>query len=203
MSASAERLSTRERILDVALELFIDKGYDKASLREIAEPLGISKAALYYHFPTKDAILLALHLRLHELYRRVLSNLDSHASGPGAWRAVLDQFVDEMLANRRLFMLQERNAAALERLHEHNAQHASEHDDLDELVRGILSDRSVPLRDRTRLACALGAAMSALLLAGSVVSEAETQELGSLVREAVHDVLSSEAPQPRKPRTRG
>src|ERR1700744_2476893 len=54
------RGDTRERILDVALELFNDQGYDATSLREIAERLGITKAALYYHFRSKDDILGAL-----------------------------------------------------------------------------------------------------------------------------------------------
>ena len=58
-----EARSTRERILDVALDLFIEKGYDRTSLREIAEPLGFSKAALYYHFASKEDILMALQDR--------------------------------------------------------------------------------------------------------------------------------------------
>ncbi len=57
----------RERILDVALELFTEQGYEKTSLREIADRLGVTKAALYYHFPSKGDIFLELHLRLHEL----------------------------------------------------------------------------------------------------------------------------------------
>jgi AcrR family transcriptional regulator len=51
---------TRARIQEVALELFISEGYDKTSLREIAERLGVTKAALYYHFPTKDDIVSSL-----------------------------------------------------------------------------------------------------------------------------------------------
>jgi AcrR family transcriptional regulator len=51
---------TRARIQEVALELFIAEGYDKTSLREIAERLGVTKAALYYHFPTKDDIVNSL-----------------------------------------------------------------------------------------------------------------------------------------------
>ena len=39
--------STREAILDIALELFNTQGYDKTSLREIAERLGVTKAALH------------------------------------------------------------------------------------------------------------------------------------------------------------
>ena len=44
------RSDTRARIQRVALELFAEQGYDKTSLREIAERLDVTKAALYYHF---------------------------------------------------------------------------------------------------------------------------------------------------------
>ena len=57
---AAEGQNARSRIQDVALQLFIDEGYDKTSLREIAEKLGVTKAALYYHFPTKEAIVASL-----------------------------------------------------------------------------------------------------------------------------------------------
>ena len=50
----------RAHIQRVALDLFIEEGYDKTSLREIAEQLGVTKAALYYHFPTKDDIVASL-----------------------------------------------------------------------------------------------------------------------------------------------
>jgi AcrR family transcriptional regulator len=48
---------TRTRIQDVALALFTEQGYDKTSLREIAERLGVTKAALYYHFKSKEELL--------------------------------------------------------------------------------------------------------------------------------------------------
>ena len=69
-----EAASTRERILDVALDLFIEKGFDGTSLREIAEQLGVTKAALYYHFASKDDILMALHMRLHEVGKDALTH---------------------------------------------------------------------------------------------------------------------------------
>lgn len=56
----ARRSDTRDRIQDVALHLFSEQGYDKASLREIAERLGVTKAALYYHFRTKEDILTSV-----------------------------------------------------------------------------------------------------------------------------------------------
>lgn len=53
------RGNTRQRIQDVALELFAEQGYEKTSLREIAERLEVTKAALYYHFKTKEDILIS------------------------------------------------------------------------------------------------------------------------------------------------
>ncbi len=54
------RKDMRNQILQVALELFTKQGYDKTSLRQIAERLEVSKAALYYHFTSKEEILRAL-----------------------------------------------------------------------------------------------------------------------------------------------
>jgi AcrR family transcriptional regulator len=54
------RSDTRQRIQDVALELFAEQGYEKTSLREIAERLGVTKAALYYHFRAKEDIVISL-----------------------------------------------------------------------------------------------------------------------------------------------
>ncbi|AXG78507.1 TetR/AcrR family transcriptional regulator [Streptomyces paludis] len=54
------RGDTRQRIQDVALELFAEQGYEKTSLREIAERLDVTKAALYYHFKSKEDIIVSI-----------------------------------------------------------------------------------------------------------------------------------------------
>jgi AcrR family transcriptional regulator len=51
---------TRERILAAALALFARQGYAGSSVRDIAEAVGVTKAALYYHFRSKEEILDAL-----------------------------------------------------------------------------------------------------------------------------------------------
>ena len=51
---------TRARIVEVALELIADRGFAATSTREIAERLGVTKAALYYYFRTKDDLLSAI-----------------------------------------------------------------------------------------------------------------------------------------------
>src|SRR5256886_10805033 len=59
-TAPTPRTDTRSRVQKVALELFAEQGYEKTSLREIAERLGVTKAALYYHFKSKEDIVHSL-----------------------------------------------------------------------------------------------------------------------------------------------
>jgi AcrR family transcriptional regulator len=47
-------------ILDSALTVFAEQGYDGGSMREIAKGVGVSEPALYRHFPGKEALFLAL-----------------------------------------------------------------------------------------------------------------------------------------------
>ena len=51
------RSDTKKRIQEVALELFSERGYDKTTLKEVADRLNITRPALYYHFKTKEDIL--------------------------------------------------------------------------------------------------------------------------------------------------
>ena len=54
---------TAIEILNAAQELFYEKGYEKATTREISQKVGISKAALYHHFTNKEEILFKICLR--------------------------------------------------------------------------------------------------------------------------------------------
>jgi AcrR family transcriptional regulator len=52
-----KEMTTKEKVFEVALDLFAQKGYDAVSMREIAEAVGIKKASLYSHFSSKDELL--------------------------------------------------------------------------------------------------------------------------------------------------
>src|SRR6201992_471175 len=54
---AGRRGDTRARIQQIALELFAEQGYERTALREIAERLGVTKAALYYHFKSQEDIV--------------------------------------------------------------------------------------------------------------------------------------------------
>jgi AcrR family transcriptional regulator len=179
--------STRERILDVALDLFSDKGYDATSLREIAERLGVTKAALYYHFASKEDILMALHMRLHEFGKEAMANLGDEPVSLERWAEILDGLVDQMMAQRKLFLLHERNQATFEKVHREG--HDAEHEDLQNRFRQILGDPRVTLRDRVRMAASFGVIFSGLVLASEAFTEAKDAEMLEELRQCVHNVL--------------
>ena len=58
--SSAEGPAGRQRILDVAAALFLERGYLGTSLREIASEVGMKPGSLYYHFASKEALLEAI-----------------------------------------------------------------------------------------------------------------------------------------------
>ncbi len=183
--------STRERILDIALELFTEQGYDKTSLRDIAERLGTTKAALYYHFERKEDILLELHLRLHALGREALERLNALEDGQqraDAWPGLLDDFIDEVVNNRELVLMHQRNHRALEQLQD-NERHQAENDDIEQQFRRILQSPAIPLQRRVRMACSIAAVVGALASGEAVFGEVPMDELAELVRSAVRDLL--------------
>ncbi len=178
--------STRERILDIALELFTTQGYDKTSLRQIAERLGFTKAAIYYHFASKADILMALHMRLHDFGRDALEAMGDDASVE-MWARLLDGLIDQMLVHRALFIFHERNQAAIEALHRES--HDGDHEDFQNRLRQALANEDIPADTRVRMACAIGAVMGALVFSGDVFTALPDEELGDMLRGAVSRLL--------------
>jgi hypothetical protein len=104
------------------------------------------------------------------------------------WGQLLDQVVDQMLAQRKLFLMHERNQASLEKLHDEN--HGAANDDIQNRFRKILLDTRVAERDRVRMAAAFGAAFAGLFLAGESFPDSDTVKLGVMLRECIRDVIS-------------
>ncbi|MEQ4303186.1 TetR family transcriptional regulator [Plantactinospora sp. B6F1] len=93
-------LDTRSRILRTALDLFGAQGYQRTSLRQIADRLGLTKAGILYHFPTKEHLLVAL---AEPLVSDLEAALDRAARlpWPAARWAALEGWVDTLLRHRR------------------------------------------------------------------------------------------------------
>jgi TetR/AcrR family transcriptional repressor of mexJK operon len=79
-AVTAGALRGRERILQVAREAFIERGYDAVSMQEIADASRVTKAAIYYHFRDKQELLEAVVIaEMQQLTRGVEEQL---AAGP-------------------------------------------------------------------------------------------------------------------------
>lgn len=81
---------TKDRILRVAAELFMRKGYGGTSVREIGQRAGISQSALYHHIQSKSHLLKALHERfILEMIDRLEAVVDTDRSAPEKIRDIV------------------------------------------------------------------------------------------------------------------
>src|SRR5258708_23007248 len=91
---SADRPKRRkEEILDVATSLFAERGYDGASMNDVAERVGMRKASLFYHFATKDALYEAV---LNRLIERLATPLAAVYASEGSFVERLDTATDAL-----------------------------------------------------------------------------------------------------------
>ncbi len=88
--------TTRDRILDAALHLFLEVGFDRANLDKIAAKAGVTKPTIYSHFGSKIGLLQALALWQTE---RALSNSAPNLSPSGDPRTDLLQFAKNLIGN--------------------------------------------------------------------------------------------------------
>jgi AcrR family transcriptional regulator len=184
-----EELSTRERILDVALDLFIEQGYDKTSLREIAERMGFTKAALYYHFPSKADILGALHMRMHGLIDGPASALGDDEVTTEVFEVFLTACLDQMRASEKLFALHRVNQTALAQIHLEG--HEGTHEELEELARRVFASPGLSLEQRLRMAAAFAVAFITPMMVGGLVPTVTLDDpvVTSFLSDVVHGIL--------------
>ena len=86
-------------ILDRAAALFARRGFGKTSVQDVADAVGLSKAGLLHHFPSKDALYEAVLAQADVLGRRALGEVVHLPAGPGRDRRAIEVFVDVALAH--------------------------------------------------------------------------------------------------------
>jgi len=107
-------ISRHERILDAALDVFARAGYQQATVDEIANTAQTSKGGIYFHFPGKDAIFLALldrsaDLLLSRVAERMNAAPDPIAKVDAALRSLVEMFGSHR-SLARLFLVEARGA---------------------------------------------------------------------------------------------
>lgn len=142
----------REQILDAALRLFGQRGYEGTSMSEIAQTLGMSKAGLYHHFRTKDDILHAL---LDPQFDQVEALLDRYQPGPEdptAQRRLLEEYFDLLHENSEVIGLLGTDMAVLS-----HPEFGPRTIELNERLTALVAGPEADLETRIRAVIALGA----------------------------------------------
>lgn len=121
-------LSRKEQILDGTFKLVQDRGIGGLTVRLIAEEVGVTEGALYRHYPSKEAILVALAERIETM---LLGPIQKIAKGQAPPRervaAILGHHVQTLLATNSLALLLVSEASF------------SEHEELRNRMRGIIA----------------------------------------------------------------
>jgi AcrR family transcriptional regulator len=152
----------REHILDVAKDAFLKSGFERTSMDAVAARAETSKRSLYAHFPTKDALFLAVIDRVHDLFRDRLRTPDRYADDPAEAAALFCGRFLQMLGWAPALRTCRMGITEAERLPEAAAQ-------LYEVFFGTATDRlAAHLSEQYGLDAAEGATLAAHFLGMTV-----------------------------------
>ncbi len=187
-----DRGDTRSRLRQLALEMFAEQGYEKTSLREIAERLGVTKAALYYYFKSKEDIVRSLV----EDYMAQIDDLiawgkDQHRDA-GTRAEIVSRYLGIVADGTAVFRLLHQNQAAVTSLAAAKERGELFRERIDALV-DLLTEPGAPVAAQVRAAsCLMTVSFCCMHYQDRVTDPAE-------LRAAVLDValgLADARPQP-------
>jgi AcrR family transcriptional regulator len=176
---------TKSQIEKAALELFSTQGYEKTSLREIAERVGITKASLYYHYSSKQDLLQNIVGTFFDEILEVLSGVSAVDWSPAKEREQLSAYLDVVLRHRHTGPALLRDLGAVLAAYEESLDH------LIELAREFhawLAGPDASAADRLR-ASAATEVIGAVLSSGLTPDEAPDDVAREVLLEAALAVL--------------
>ena len=102
MSKKRNPVGTRDSILNAALDIFAQKGYHDTRIDEIANESATSKGSIYFHFPNKERLFLALVDQFSDLLeRRVVEAISAEPQGMGRVKIALETVIETFGRYRR------------------------------------------------------------------------------------------------------
>jgi AcrR family transcriptional regulator len=177
---------TKAEIHRAALEQFSSRGYEKTSLREIAEQVGITKASLYYHYSSKQELLQAIVGTFFDDAKRVFVQTDGLEWSADRELEVLGAYLDVVIKHRAIGPVVLRDLTAVLGAFD---------DQLGDLIDQShrfqlwLAGPNPAIADRL-LAAAAVEAVGAVLSVGPDPSEVSDEDLHTILLEAAAAVLS-------------
>lgn len=149
------RGDTRARIQQIAVELFTEQGYEKTSLREIAERLDVTKAALYYHFRSKEDIVASLVEDYYGQVDALVTWTQTQPRDASTRREILRRYVAIIAEGDAVFRMLHQNQAAVSTLASSKGRSALFRERLTGLVDALIEPGG-GTPERMRAAMALG-----------------------------------------------
>jgi AcrR family transcriptional regulator len=196
---AGRRGDTRARIQQVALELFAEQGYERTSLREIAERLDVTKAALYYHFKSKEDIVRSF---TEDYFARLDALIAWGRHEPVSERTaqeLLDRYLTIAMESGEVFRFLERNQATVHAAEDGKHRFTQFRPRLAALVE-IITGPAAPPRSRIRAAAAIFAVSTSCMFFMKETPEAELDamlpdppdrdEVRKIVLEAATDLVT-------------
>nr|WP_274388278.1 TetR/AcrR family transcriptional regulator [Salsipaludibacter albus] len=110
---AVSRPSRRDELLAAALSLLVEWGYEGMAISMLAEEVGVTKAAVTYHFPSKEDLLAALADPLLNALDEVVPAAGEVPDWPDGVRALVERYLDILLANQDLAVWLEGDRAVL------------------------------------------------------------------------------------------
>src|ERR1700733_1936520 len=169
---AGRRGDTRARIQQVALELFAEQGYERTALREIAERLGVTKAALYYHFKSKEDIVRSFTEDYFARIDALIAWGREQPSSAETTTELLDRYITIVMEGSEVFRFLERNQATLHGTEDGKHRFTQFQPRLKSLME-IITGPGAPQRSRIRAAAAIFAVSTSCMFFMNDVPEAE------------------------------
>jgi AcrR family transcriptional regulator len=164
---------TRARIQQVALELFTEQGYEKTSLREIAERLDVTKAALYYHFKSKEDIVRSLVEDYFGQIDALIAWAHTQPRTAETRHEIVSRYVAIVADGSDVFRMLHQNQAAVKGLATSKNTGELFRERLGSLIR-LLTGPGATLEDRLRASMAIGGvSMGWMLFSDEDIDRAE------------------------------
>jgi AcrR family transcriptional regulator len=190
---AARGTDTRARIQQVAVELFAEQGYEKTSLREIAGRLDVTKAALYYHFKSKEDIVASLVADYVGQIDALIGWAAAQPRTADTRAEVLRRYVSIVSEGDEVFRMLHQNQAAVHTLASAKGRGELFRERLSALIE-LLTGPDADLPDRLRAAMALGGvSVGWTLFAGQGT---DRTELAAAVLEVVSGIAGVTQPVP-------
>src|ERR1700684_2479006 len=146
---------TRSRLRELALQLFAEQGYEKTSLREIAEHLGVTKAALYYYFKSKEDIVRSLVEDYMAAVDELIAWARSRPRTPELRAEIINRYLEIVVTGSGVFRMLHPNQAAGSSPGQAKERGELFRERMDALVEVLSDGPDAPLRDQIRAASCL------------------------------------------------